>query len=95
MYRKTSQHNDAIKRQIESNPETLKHMQASLQKKQQDDDATKHHAANEESKDIDVHSQHAHSDKPKRAAIDKQEAFLEYKQTEEGQGFDENILHFR
>jgi hypothetical protein len=55
MYRKTSQHNDAIKRQIESNPETLKHMQASLQKKQQDDDAAKHHAANEESKDIDVH----------------------------------------
>jgi hypothetical protein len=38
MYRKTSQHNDAIKRQIESNPETLKHMQASLQKKQQDDE---------------------------------------------------------
>ena len=54
-------------------------MQASLQKKQQDDDAAKHQKDNEESKDIDVSSQQAHSDKPKRTAIDKQEAFIEYK----------------
>ena len=32
---------------------------------------------------------------PKRAAIDKQEAFLEFKQTEEGVSIEENILHFR
>jgi hypothetical protein len=32
---------------------------------------------------------------PKRAAIDKQEAFLEFKQTEEGISIEENILHFR
>lgn len=38
---------------------------------------------------------HPSAVKEKRAAIDKQQAFLEFKQTEQGQQIDTNVLRLR
>lgn len=98
MYRKTSQHNDAIKRQIDANPEAFKAVQEAAKKQQQEDDeAVKSQKNDEEVKESvrDDLSEKPASEVHKRPAIDKQVAFLEFKQTEEGCSIEQNILHFR
>lgn len=51
-------------------------------------------AATEENKDV-VSEGKPEEVVQKRAAIDKQEAFVEFKQTDDGKQIDSNIIHHR
>ena len=112
-YRKTQQNIEAIRRQMEANPEAFRQMQeeqlragSAASASRKDDTAagkepeeSKEPAAAAEGGDAegdadgDARSQAAFEEqvKQKREAIDKQQAFIEYKQTNEGQTYEGSI----
>ena len=110
-YRKTQQNIEAIKRQMEANPEAFRQMQEEAQRAGSAGSGSRRDeaAAAEESKEpaaaaegqeeekVDEEAKSALEDqvKAKREAIDKQQAFIEFKQSEQGASFEGNIRERR
>ena len=109
-YRKMMQNVEAIKRQQEANPSAFKLAHedqvraASAGSVKQADEKEKEEAKGDDvaSKDQqddegagDEESRKEPEEKKKREAIDKQQAYLEYKESEEGQVLQQRIAGFR
>ncbi len=93
VYRKMQQNNDAIRRQIDSNPEAFKTLQNQTKGTE---DQTKRPVISSQTEERKSISQEAQQEaNKKRPAIDKQEAFIEFKSTDQGTLTEENIHNLR
>lgn len=92
-YRKLQQNNDAMKRQIDQNPESFK------QSLKENQSPVKEAKVEEKAPETNAEEQQEEQDEEqvhqKRPAIDKQVAFSEFKQTEDGQTLEQRIFEFR
>ena len=109
-YRKTQQNIEAIKRQIESDPKAFQKLQEQ-KLKEKEEALAKETAENEEAKELksekivsdagegeELKEEDKEAEptiKQKREAIDKQQAYIEFKDSSEGQSIEERIRGHR
>lgn len=98
-YRRTQQNIDAIKRQLEANPDAFKKVEKPMTasaKSEAPEDLSQPPGTGVKSEAGEEPPAEEEQEPPsKRAPIDKQEAFLEFKTTDEGLRLDDKIAALR